>query len=176
MRTLRTILTTLVAATLALEPAFAFAEATTPSKTTPPVVKAYDDALKTMRDKVGALRGLGVTLRKFSEEPIPPKLTADQVAEVKKYNTWLDGASGRVTKLATSWEQKVDELRVACEKDSSCKREAIAKSMGEVNMSFNLQYLQLQSAMQDENRSYTAISNIMKTKHETVKNSISNVR
>ena len=43
-------------------------------------------------------------------------------------------------------------------------------------MSFNLQYLQLQSQMQHENREYTALSNIMKTKHDTVKNSISNVR
>lgn len=50
------------------------------------------------------------------------------------------------------------------------------KQMQETQMSFNLQYLQLQSQMQHENRSYTAISNIMKTKHETVKNSISNVR
>jgi hypothetical protein len=50
------------------------------------------------------------------------------------------------------------------------------KEMQETQMSFNLQYLQLQSQMQHENRSYTAISNIMKTKHETVKNSISNVR
>jgi len=41
---------------------------------------------------------------------------------------------------------------------------------------FNMQYLQIQSQMQNENRSYTAISNIMKTKHDTVKNSISNVR
>jgi hypothetical protein len=43
-------------------------------------------------------------------------------------------------------------------------------------MSFNLQYLQLQSQIQHENRSYTAVSNIMKTKHDTVKNSISNIR
>jgi hypothetical protein len=50
------------------------------------------------------------------------------------------------------------------------------KEMQETQMSFNLQYLQLQSQMQNENRSYTAISNIMKTKHDTVKNSISNVR
>ncbi|HEV7782872.1 MAG TPA: hypothetical protein VGO58_16465 [Chitinophagaceae bacterium] len=50
------------------------------------------------------------------------------------------------------------------------------KAMQETQMSFNLQYLQLQSQMQHENRSYTAISNIMKTKHDTVKNSISNVR
>jgi len=50
------------------------------------------------------------------------------------------------------------------------------KQMQETQMSFNLQYLQLQSQMQNENRSYTAISNIMKTKHDTVKNSINNVR
>ncbi len=50
------------------------------------------------------------------------------------------------------------------------------KQMLETQMSFNLQYLQIQSQMQHENRSYTAISNIMKTKHDTVKNSISNVR
>ncbi|MEO5773344.1 MAG: hypothetical protein ABIQ32_04405 [Sphingomicrobium sp.] len=50
------------------------------------------------------------------------------------------------------------------------------KAMQETQMSFNLQYLQLQSQMQHENRSYTAVSNIMKTKHDTVKNSISNIR
>ncbi len=50
------------------------------------------------------------------------------------------------------------------------------KGLEEARMGFNLQYLQLQSQMQHENRSYTAISNIMKTKHDTVKNSISNIR
>jgi len=43
-------------------------------------------------------------------------------------------------------------------------------------MSFNLQYLQLQSQMQHENRTYTAISNIIATKHDTVRNSISNIQ
>src|SRR6516162_5987855 len=50
------------------------------------------------------------------------------------------------------------------------------RQMQETQMSFNLQYLQLQSQMQNENRQYTAVSNILKTKHETVKNSISNIR
>jgi hypothetical protein len=54
--------------------------------------------------------------------------------------------------------------------------QAAAKQMQLPQMSFNLQYLQLQSQMQNENRSYTAVSNIMKTKHDTVKNSISNIR
>ena len=48
--------------------------------------------------------------------------------------------------------------------------------LGDGAMSFNLQYLQLQSQMQQENRAYTAVSNIMKTKHDTAKNSISNIR
>jgi hypothetical protein len=43
-------------------------------------------------------------------------------------------------------------------------------------MRFNMQYLRLQSQMQLENRSYTAISNIMKAKHDTVKNSIGNIK
>ena len=50
------------------------------------------------------------------------------------------------------------------------------EQLQETQMSFNLQYLQLQSQMQNENRSYTTVSNIMKTKHDTVKNSISNIR
>lgn len=53
---------------------------------------------------------------------------------------------------------------------------AATRAMEETQMNFSLQYLRLQSQMQHENRSYTAISNIMKTKHDTVKNSISNIR
>jgi len=50
------------------------------------------------------------------------------------------------------------------------------QQMQETQMSFNLQYLQLQETMQQENRQYTAVSNILKTKHDTIKNSISNIR
>jgi hypothetical protein len=53
---------------------------------------------------------------------------------------------------------------------------AATSQMQETQMSFNLQYLQLQSQMQNDNRQYSAVSNIMKTKHDTVKNSISNIR
>jgi hypothetical protein len=61
-------------------------------------------------------------------------------------------------------------------KGSRAELSKAIESMQETQMSFNLQYLQLQSQMQHENRSYTAVSNIMKTKHDTVKNSISNIR
>jgi len=50
------------------------------------------------------------------------------------------------------------------------------KGMQEMMASFNLQYLQLQEKMQQENRSFSTISNVMKTKHDTAKSSINNVR
>ena len=50
------------------------------------------------------------------------------------------------------------------------------KEMQEMNQSFNLQYLGLQKNMQEENRQFTMVSNIMKTKHDTAKNAINNVR
>lgn len=50
------------------------------------------------------------------------------------------------------------------------------KDMQEMMASFNLQYLQLQEKMQAENRSFSTVSNVMKTKHDTAKSSINNVR
>ena len=50
------------------------------------------------------------------------------------------------------------------------------KQMQEMQMSFNLQYLNLQNKMQGENRQYSTISNVLKTKHDTAKNAINNMR
>lgn len=40
---------------------------------------------------------------------------------------------------------------------------------------FNLQYLQLQESMQKESREYTALTNVMKVKHDTAKAAINNI-
>jgi hypothetical protein len=50
------------------------------------------------------------------------------------------------------------------------------RELQEMNQSFNMQYLQLQQQMQDESRRFSLLSNIMKTKHDTAKNSMSNLR
>src|SRR5687767_5633829 len=71
-----------------------------------------------------------------------------------------------------NWEKQVDETGVIDQTQLS----QATKQTQEIQMSFNLQYLQLQSQMQNKNRQFTMVSNIMKTKHETVKNSISNIR
>ena len=41
--------------------------------------------------------------------------------------------------------------------------------------SFNLQYLQLQESMQRESREFTALTNVMKVKHDSAKAAINNV-
>ena len=89
-------------------------------------------------------------------------------------------ASGRADALSTALGSIRSGIRgaagsVAASGNQSQLLDA-TKQMQETQMSFDLQYLQLQSQMQDENRSYTAISNIMKTKHDTVKNSSGNIR
>jgi hypothetical protein len=50
------------------------------------------------------------------------------------------------------------------------------EQMQEMQMSFNLQYLMLQNKISHENRQFSMISNIMKNKHDTAKNSINNIR
>ena len=85
---------------------------------------------------------------------------------------------GQLSALLTAFGRSVTDLLALVATGGSSQDRVLAatKQLQETQMSFNLQYLQLQSQMQHENRSYTAVSNIMKTKHETVKNSIGNIR
>jgi hypothetical protein len=60
---------------------------------------------------------------------------------------------------------------------SSCQQLMSAtQAMQEMQMSFNMQYLQLQNSLQNDNRQFSMVSNIMKTRHGTVKNMIGNIR
>ena len=50
------------------------------------------------------------------------------------------------------------------------------KQMRETQMSFNLQYLQLQSQMQKENQQFETVSNVLKSKHDAAMAAINNIR
>ena len=65
---------------------------------------------------------------------------------------------------------------LAAQGDSGAMQLLATKEMQEMNQSFNLQYLELQQNMQNENRKFTTLSNVMKTKHDTAKATINNVR
>lgn len=92
------------------------------------------------------------------------------VATISKINEKIDYGVTEFQQGLKSFLESISTLSP----DSSLLN--ATRQMQEKQMSFNLQYLQLQSQMQNDNRQYTAVSNIMKTKHDTVKNSISNIR
>ena len=51
-----------------------------------------------------------------------------------------------------------------------------ARALQAESQAFNAQYLQLQEAMQRENREFTALSNAMKVKHDTARAAIGNIQ
>jgi len=50
------------------------------------------------------------------------------------------------------------------------------KAMQEQAQDFNLQFLALQENVQQENRRFTTVSNVLKAKHETAKAAVQNIR
>ncbi len=49
-------------------------------------------------------------------------------------------------------------------------------AMQRESQSFNLQLLNLQQNVQDENRRFTTLSNVLKSAHDTAKSAVSNIR
>ena len=81
------------------------------------------------------------------------------------------GATGSAASTSTT------DAALASTGDSSATALLQAtQRMQELNQSFNLQYLQLQENEQAENRQFTALSNVMKLKNDTAKNSLSNLK
>lgn len=52
---------------------------------------------------------------------------------------------------------------------------AATRALQQEARTYNLQYLQLQENMQRESREFTALSNVMKVKHDSAKAAISNI-
>lgn len=71
--------------------------------------------------------------------------------------------------VATAVMQTLNELETM---DKQAALAALQSKMAAMNM----QFLALQQSLQQASRQYTTVSNVLKTKHDTVKNSINNVR
>jgi nitrous oxide reductase len=87
----------------------------------------------------------------------------------------VGGSTGSVSGGSSSGNFSNMEA-LAAKGDSGAMQLLATKEMQEMNQSFNLQYLELQQNMQNENRKFTTLSNVMKTKHDTAKATINNVR
>lgn len=114
------------------------------------------------------------------QPPATPQGLATSIQEASRAHEGMD-------KCVTNLDKLLRDLNMAVNRHHSRVTALLAQAsvrpeaktiveLQQAQATFNVQYLQLQARMQHENRSYTAISNVMKTKHDTVKNSISNVR
>jgi len=86
-------------------------------------------------------------------------------------NSGTTGSSGSVTSNNTT-----DAALTGTSSTSSQQLLNATYNMQEMNQEFNLQYLNLQQSVQADSRQFTALSNVSKTKSDTAKNSLSNVK
>lgn len=143
----------------------------------PPAERECRSAIAAADTKIDSLRKAARVFSRLSREPAPSRLAEAERIRNAEYDKWLQGAAARCEGLAAKWERGIEPARRRCgEAGSRCDFASAAREVREMNMSYNLQYLQLQNQMQNENRQFTMVSNIMKTKHDTVKNSIGNIR
>ena len=113
------------------------------------------------KDKaVLAARVLSYLKRKFGDGPQPS-------AEETK------AAIAAVTLLSTAFPTESKDPATLFEKLKEVSRKS---QIGSVVENSSLQQMRMQMNMQREANIYQALSNIMKTKHESAKNSINNIR
>ncbi len=114
-----------------------------------------------VRGRINVLRETSTLLSTLAKKPLPDNISPRMVDECKQYDEWLNRAAKEMLSLATKGES---ELRNA------------TKNMQEASNNFSLEYLALQQDMQNQNRQFTLVSNIMKIKHDTAKAAINNLR
>lgn len=98
------------------------------------------------------------------------------LGEMQKSHEALSRLNGDLARHVEQLSQQSKREFTKLEGNASPNAVSAMKQLHEAQMSFNMQYLALQQKMQDESRRFTLLSNVMKTKHDTVKNSISNIR
>ena len=131
-----------------------------------PVIRTRADAIRVMNE---------ITVHMTTLDGLEAKMVAD-FENLGALAAHLDVAATRLGQAAQVVTDPAPADGQPSPVDALGALRAATLHMQETQMSFNQQYLQLQINMQRENRLYTSVSNIMKTKHDTVKNSISNVR
>jgi hypothetical protein len=127
----------------------------------------------------------GKTSRSVALNPVAVKPINEMGPDLDKLNeshqnlikavSELDGIYNKLDKKT----QQVSRLAADAEKSRNGKMRELFKAideMSEMQMSFNLQYLMLLNKISQENRQFSMVSNIMRNKHDTAKNSINNIR
>jgi hypothetical protein len=134
----------------------------------------YDPSIGTAefaKYRIKKLQQTSETLRDLAAQPLPSKLADKEKQDAEKHTKWLKGSSQKLNELAERWNSSLTKINKNQGQISKQKQ-----LLEEMNQSFSMQYLALQENMQNESRRFSLISNIMKTKHDTAKNAINNLR
>jgi len=104
------------------------------------------------------------------------ELKADHEKLVKHHEVLLAN-NAKLCSLFGSLHRQVEKLSLPYQRRSPTQESAAStRAMQEMNRNFSLQYLALQQKIQQEHREFTALSNIMKARHEAAKNALNNIR
>jgi hypothetical protein len=87
----------------------------------------------------------------------------------------LDGKMSALYRALSAKVASVSKLAASSGTSSSDLMQA-TQQMQQMQMSFNLQYLALQEQMQNDAREYTALSNVLKARYDTMKGILANIK
>jgi hypothetical protein len=135
--------------------------------------------LKELRARQASIRKVAGVLGAMAAESMPKGLPAADRKTWPKFKAFLARSAKQVEAKLATWKGKLRSMTKKVQAIAPNDTKALmaaTRELQEMNMSFNLQYLQLQNKISHENRQFTMVSNIMKNKHDTAKNSINNIR
>jgi hypothetical protein len=146
---------------------------------TAPTKASLRAAIKVLRTRDQRAAQAAALLHAIAKETMPADLPPADKQAWPKFIAHADRCGDKISAARGAQTPKLDEIetKVAAIADKDAKAlAAAADQLQEMNASFNLQYLALQQQMQTESRQFTMLSNVMKTKHDSTKNAIDNIR
>ena len=87
----------------------------------------------------------------------------------------LDGKMSALYQALSAKVASVSKL-AASSGTSSLDLMQATQQMQQMQMSFNLQFLELQEQIQNDSREYTMLSNVLKTRYDTMKGILANIK
>jgi hypothetical protein len=116
------------------------------------------------RMRMESLHAVARDLRVLAARPVPEGLSPAQKNQLDRFNQWLILTAERTEALASGTANGQQQLMDA------------TKQMQEMQISFNLQYLMLQEAIQNRSRQYETLSDIEKSRADALSAIVANLR
>jgi len=108
---------------------------------------------------------------KLVEEALHALKQADaELASLVALHRQMLANTQRLSKLAVQLSHAITDAEAKAG-DTKARQQ-----LQELNTNFNLMQLQIGQSIDEESRRFTLVSNVLKTRHDTAKNSINNIR